>query len=45
MNKNKRKKYSISRQKPLMTQPADVYYNGKKLEYYNENHFVDELEL
>jgi|GEM_PF-5038341 len=42
MSKNKRKKYSILKQKPIMTKPADVYYNGKKLEYYNKNHFVDE---
>ena len=31
MTINKIKKYTVSKRKPLMTQPADVYYDGKKL--------------
>ena len=42
MTKNKSKKYTILKQKPLITQPADVYYNGKKLEFNNENYFIDD---
>ena len=42
MTKNKSKKYAILKQQPLITQPTDVYYNGKKLEFNNENYFVDD---
>jgi len=31
MTKDKSKKYTVSRRKPLMTKPADLYYDGKKV--------------
>ncbi|WP_019037702.1 hypothetical protein [Psychroflexus tropicus] len=29
----KDKKYTASSRKPLMTKPADMYYDGKKVEF------------
>lgn len=46
MIKDKSKKYTVSRKKPLMTQPADVYYDGINInKNEKENVIYDNQEL
>lgn len=42
MKKEKNKKYTLSKRKPLMTKPADVYYDGKKLDNRDKNNFSND---